>query len=80
MPKKPDPCPRGIQLCELDAAQLPRVLEDVDAAVINTNHSLKAGQRPERDALPARAPRTALAECRALRASSSRTWCCGGGG
>ncbi|MGN6107623.1 MAG: MetQ/NlpA family ABC transporter substrate-binding protein [Kofleriaceae bacterium] len=43
--------PRGIQLRELDAAQLPRVLDDVDAAVINTNYALEAGLRPDRDAL-----------------------------
>ena len=31
--------PRLFQFVELDAAQLPRVLPDVDAAVINTNYS-----------------------------------------
>ncbi|WP_367608422.1 MetQ/NlpA family ABC transporter substrate-binding protein [Legionella sp. W05-934-2] len=36
---------------ELDAAQLPRSLDDVDAAVINTNFAVPAGLSPSRDAL-----------------------------
>jgi D-methionine transport system substrate-binding protein len=43
--------PKKIQIKELDAAQLPRVLTDVDAAVINTNFALAAGLSPTRDAL-----------------------------
>lgn len=38
-----------IELAE--AAQLPRVLEDVDAAIINTNYALPAGLNPVKDAL-----------------------------
>ncbi|MPY67650.1 ABC transporter substrate-binding protein [Deinococcus sp. SDU3-2] len=36
---------------ELEAAQLPRALADVDAAVINTNYALEAGLNPLKDAL-----------------------------
>ncbi len=43
--------PKKIRFKELDAAQLPRVLPDVDAAVINTNFALPAGLKPSRDAL-----------------------------
>jgi D-methionine transport system substrate-binding protein len=43
--------PRSIQLVELDAAQLPRSLQDVDAAVINANFALDAGLSPARNAL-----------------------------
>jgi D-methionine transport system substrate-binding protein len=43
--------PRQIQLVELDAAQLPRSLDDVDAAVINANFALDAGLSPTKDAL-----------------------------
>ena len=43
--------PKQLQLKELDAAQLPRVLDDVDAAVINTTFALPAGLRPSRDGL-----------------------------
>jgi D-methionine transport system substrate-binding protein len=43
--------PKQLQLKELDAAQLPRVLTDVDAAIINTNFAIPAGLSPSRDAL-----------------------------
>lgn len=43
--------PKKLKFVELDAAQLPRVLKDVDIAVINTNYSLLAGLLPSRDAL-----------------------------
>lgn len=43
--------PKQLQFVELDAAQLPRVLQDVDAAVINTNYSMQAGLLPDRDGL-----------------------------
>jgi D-methionine transport system substrate-binding protein len=38
--------PKHFQIKELDAAQLPRVLPDVDLAVINSNYALPAGLRP----------------------------------
>jgi D-methionine transport system substrate-binding protein len=43
--------PKKLQFKELDAAQLPRILPDVDAAVINTTFAIPAGLRPSRDAL-----------------------------
>ncbi len=43
--------PKELQLIELDAAQLPRSLPDVDLAIINTNYSISAGLLPTRDAL-----------------------------
>lgn len=43
--------PKQILFKELDAAQLPRVLPDVDAAIINTTFAIPAGLRPSRDAL-----------------------------
>ena len=43
--------PRHLVFKELDAAQIPRVLPDVDAAVINTNYAVAAGLSPSRDAL-----------------------------
>lgn len=42
--------PKQLRFQELDAAQLPRVLSDVDAAVINTNYAIPAGLSP-REAL-----------------------------
>lgn len=43
--------PKKIQFAELDAAQLPRSLDDVGAAVINTNYALEAGLNPKTDAI-----------------------------
>lgn len=43
--------PRKLRFRELDAAQLPRVLDDVDGAVINTNYAIPAGLRPSLDSL-----------------------------
>ncbi|RKN38118.1 MetQ/NlpA family ABC transporter substrate-binding protein [Streptomyces hoynatensis] len=41
----------GLKFQELEAATLPRALEDVDAAVINGNYALEAGLSPADDAL-----------------------------
>lgn len=43
--------PKNIEIRELEAAQLPRALEDVDAAVINTNFAMQADLIPQRDAI-----------------------------
>jgi len=43
--------PRNFRFIELEAAQLPRALQDVDAATINGNFALQAGLNPVRDSL-----------------------------
>lgn len=43
--------PKQLKFRELDAAMLPRVLDQVDLALINTNYALDAGLQPTRDAL-----------------------------
>lgn len=43
--------PKKLVLKELDAAQLPRALDDVDIAVINTNFAIPAGLKPKKDAI-----------------------------
>ena len=43
--------PKNLNIQELDAAQLPRSLQDVGAAVINTNFAVDAGLVPTEDAL-----------------------------
>ena len=43
--------PKKLVFREIDAAQLPRVLPDVDLALINTNYALEAKLVPTRDAL-----------------------------
>ncbi|CAN5322171.1 MetQ/NlpA family ABC transporter substrate-binding protein [soil metagenome] len=51
--------PRKLQIIQMDAAQLPRSLDDLDASAINTNFAIQAGFVPTRDAIalePARGP------------------------
>jgi D-methionine transport system substrate-binding protein len=43
--------PKNLQFSELEAAQLPRSLEDTDASVINGNYAIDAGLNPAQDAL-----------------------------
>ena len=43
--------PKNIRFRELESATLPRVLDQVDMAVINTNYALDAGLKPRTDAL-----------------------------
>ncbi len=43
--------PKNLEFRELEAAQLPRALDDLDVAVINTNYALPAGLNPNDDAL-----------------------------
>lgn len=43
--------PKNITIVEMEAASLPRVLADVDAAVINGNYALEAGLSAKKDGL-----------------------------
>jgi D-methionine transport system substrate-binding protein len=43
--------PKNLIFKPIDAAQLPRTLDDVDASIINTNYALEAGLSPDKDAL-----------------------------
>jgi D-methionine transport system substrate-binding protein len=43
--------PKNLKFRELEAAQLPRSLPDVDAATINGNYALEAGLIPSRDSI-----------------------------
>lgn len=43
--------PKNLRFRELESATLPRVLDQVDMAVINTNYALDAGLNPRADAL-----------------------------
>jgi len=43
--------PKNFRFQELEAAQLPRALQDVDAATINGNYALEAGLNPVNDSL-----------------------------
>lgn len=43
--------PKGLRFREIEAATLPRILNQVDLALINTNYALEAGLNPSKDAL-----------------------------
>ena len=43
--------PKNLEFKELEAATLPRILNQVDVALINTNYALEAGLSPIKDAL-----------------------------
>lgn len=43
--------PHGLIFTPIEAAQIPRVLVDVDAGIINGNYALEAGLNPAEDAL-----------------------------
>lgn len=43
--------PKNLKFVSLEAPQLPRSLDDVDASVINTNYALEAGFNPVKDSL-----------------------------
>jgi D-methionine transport system substrate-binding protein len=42
---------KNLKLVELEAAQLPRSLDDVDLAIVNGNYALQVGLNPAKDAL-----------------------------
>jgi D-methionine transport system substrate-binding protein len=42
--------PKNLQFREVEAATIPRILDQVDLAVINTNYALDAGLKPRTDA------------------------------
>jgi D-methionine transport system substrate-binding protein len=43
--------PKKLRFIELDAAQLPRALQDVDLVSINNNYAVQAGLNPAKDAI-----------------------------
>ena len=48
--------PKNLDLVEIEAAQLPRSLADVDAAVINGNYAIEADLSPAEDAIAVESP------------------------
>lgn len=59
--------PKNIKLVELDAAQLPRSLSDLDAAVINGNYVASAGMNAIQDSIAIEAPKGPYANIIAVR-------------
>ena len=64
--------PRNLKFSELESAQLPRALPDVDAAVINTNFALEAGLNPTRDALAIEGANSPYVNVLAVRAGRTQ--------
>lgn len=59
--------PKQLVFKELDAAQLPRILNDVDIAAINTNYAMVAGLLPSKDALFKESPNSPYANIVVVR-------------
>ncbi|PZX30749.1 D- and L-methionine ABC transporter, periplasmic component [Cupriavidus phytorum] len=67
--------PKKIRIVELDAAQLPRSLDDLDAAAINGNYAESAGLSPTKDAIAMEGPKGPYANLIAIRdADKSKPW------
>ena len=58
---------RKLRFIEIDAAQTPRALDDVDAAAVNTNFALSANLNPSRDALLRETPKSPYVNLIAVR-------------
>ncbi|UGV27238.1 MetQ/NlpA family ABC transporter substrate-binding protein [Rhodopseudomonas boonkerdii] len=61
--------PKKLKIVEVDAAQLPRTLPDVDVAGINTNYASQAGLDPVKDAILREDPKGPYANVIAVRAA-----------
>jgi len=59
--------PKKIKFVELDAAQLPRALDDLDASAVNTNFALSAGLNPAKDAIALEAAKSPYVNLLAVR-------------
>ncbi|HKT96508.1 MAG TPA: MetQ/NlpA family ABC transporter substrate-binding protein [Paraburkholderia sp.] len=66
---------RKLKIVELDAAQIPRSLDDVDAAAINTNFAMEAGLKPKQDAIAIEDPNGPYVNIIAIRAADrNKPW------
>ncbi|BFG72782.1 MetQ/NlpA family ABC transporter substrate-binding protein [Paraburkholderia terrae] len=67
--------PKKLKIVELDAAQIPRSLGDVDAAAINTNFAMEAGLKPKQDAIAVEDPKGPYVNVIAIReADRNKPW------
>lgn len=65
--------PYSIKFVEVEAAQLPRNLPDVDYAVINSNYAIPAGLNPTADALAIEDSYSAYSNILAVKAGNENT-------
>jgi len=67
--------PKKIRFVELDAAQLPRSLNDLDVSAINTNFAMSAGLNPKEDAIAMEAANSPYANLLVTRtADKDQPW------
>ncbi|WP_027576672.1 MetQ/NlpA family ABC transporter substrate-binding protein [Bradyrhizobium sp. WSM1743] len=67
--------PRKLKFIEVDAAQAPRALDDVDAAAINTNYATQAGLDPVKDPILREDPKGPYVNLIAVRtADKDKPW------
>ena len=67
--------PKGLQIVPLEAAQLARSLDDLDASAINTNFAIQAGLVPTRDAIAIEEAKSPYANLIAVRtADKDKPW------
>ena len=64
--------PKQIQIIEMEAAVLPRALDDVDFAVINSNYALGVNLNPLKDSLYTESKDSPYANVVAVRANDNR--------
>ena len=65
--------PYNITFNEVEAAQLPNVIQDVDSAVINSNYALPAGINPTTDALVMEGSSSAYSNILAVKEGNEET-------
>lgn len=67
--------PKKLRFVELDAAQLPRSLDDLDASAINTNFAISAGLNPQKDAIAMEDPKGPYVNILVVReADKNKPW------
>jgi D-methionine transport system substrate-binding protein len=67
--------PKNLQIIQVEAAQLPRSLDDLDAAAINTNYAVQTGLVPTRDAIAIEEAKSPYANLLAVRtADKDKPW------
>ncbi|MGM9975168.1 MAG: MetQ/NlpA family ABC transporter substrate-binding protein [Clostridiaceae bacterium] len=68
-----DENPYNIEFKEVEAAQLPNVLKDVDYAVINSNYAIEAGINPVKDSLAIEGSSSAYSNILAVKEGNEGT-------
>ena len=65
--------PHNIEFKEVEAAQLPNLLPDMDYAVINSNYALSAGLNPVKDSLVIEGAASAYGNILAVKSGNEKT-------